>query len=186
MYRNYPSRHYCHRRQQWRDQRRNMGTKRKNANWKEHKTLSEDTHVLWCCLMIREASPIIFLFSYFTNTHDESPRQLTQAKYAVIQSQTVWRCNRVETLCHFQKHVLTLCVAVSLMLRMKDNLPKGTIQVSLVVETAEENSSNLKSYLSAISWTRLLLQRIGEIEFENPELEELDQLSRYKVMSIFA
>ena len=82
--------------------------------------------------------------------------------------------------------MLTLCVAVSLMLRMKDNLPKGTIQVSLAVETAEENSSNLKSYLSAISWTRLLLQRIGEIEFENPELEELDQLSRYKVMSIFA
>jgi len=57
------------------------------------------------------------------------------------------------------------------MLRMKDNLPKGTIKVALgVVETAEENSS--KSYLSVISWKRLLLQRIGEHEFESPKLEE--------------
>ena len=130
-----------------------------------------DTHVQWCSLMMRETKFIIFWFSNFTNTRDESPRKLTQAKYAVIQSQTVWRCNRVETLCHFQKHVLTLCGAVSLMLRMKDNLPKGTIKVALgVVETAEENSS--KSYLSVISWKRLILQRIGENEFESPKLEE--------------
>jgi len=63
-------------------------------------------------------------------------------------------------------------------------LPEGTIAAALVVEATEENSS--ESDLSVIFWKRLLLQRIGENELENPELEELDQLSRYKVKSIFA
>ena len=67
---------------------------------------------------------------------------------------------------------------------MKDSLPEGTIAAALVVEATEENSS--ESDLSVISWKRLLLQRIGENELVNPELEELDQLSRYKVKSIFA
>jgi len=120
----------------------------------------------------------------FTNTHDESPRQLTQAKYAAIQSQTVCRCKRVKTLWHSQKYVFTLCVALSLMLRVKDSLPEGTIAAAHVVETTEVNSS--ESDFSVISWKRLLLQRIGENELENLELEELDQLSRYKVNSIFA
>jgi hypothetical protein len=70
------------------------------------------------------------------------------------------------------------------MLRVKDSLPEGTIAAALVVEATEENSS--ESDLSVIFWKRLLLQRIGENELENPELEELDQLSRYKVKSIFA
>jgi len=69
-------------------------------------------------------------------------------------------------------------------LRVKDSLPEGTIAAALVVEATEENSS--ESDLSVIFWKRLLLQRIGENELENPELEELDQLSRYKVKSIFA
>jgi len=70
-----------------------------------------------------------------------------------------------------------------LMLRVKDSLPEGTIAAALVVEATEENSS--ESDLSVISWKRLLLQRIGENELENPELEELDQLSRHKLKSIF-
>jgi hypothetical protein len=70
------------------------------------------------------------------------------------------------------------------MLRVKDSLPEGTIAAALVVEATEENSS--ESDLSVIFWKRLLLQRTGENELENPELEELDQLSRYKVKSIFA
>jgi len=70
------------------------------------------------------------------------------------------------------------------MLRVKDILPEGTIAAALVVEATEENSS--ESDLSVIFWKRLLLQRIGENELENPELEVLDQLSRYKVKSIFA
>jgi len=69
------------------------------------------------------------------------------------------------------------------MLRVKDSLPEGTIAAALVVEATEENSS--ESDLSVISWKRLLLQRIGENELENPELEELDQLSRHKLKSIF-
>jgi len=55
------------------------------------------------------------------------------------------------------------------MLRVKTSLPEGTIAA-----------------LSVIFWKRLLVQRIGENELENPELEELDQHSRYKVKSIFA
>jgi hypothetical protein len=69
------------------------------------------------------------------------------------------------------------------MLRVKDSLPEGTIAAALVVEATEENSS--ESDLSVIFWKRLLLQRIGENELENPELEELDQLSRHKLKSIF-
>jgi len=69
----------------------------------EHKTLSEGTHVESCSLMLKEATSLILLFSNFTNTLDESPRQLTQAKYAAIQSQTVCRCKKVETLWHSQK-----------------------------------------------------------------------------------
>ena len=133
--------------------------------------------------MMREASPLI-LFSNVTNTHDKSPRQWTQAKYAAIQSQTVCRCKRVKTLCHSQKHVFTLCVALGLMLRVKDSLPEGTIVAALEVEATEENSS--ESDLLVNFWKQLLLQRIGENELENPELEELDQHSRYKVKSIFA
>jgi len=131
-----------------------------------------------------ERQALLFSFSNFTNTHDKSPRQWTQAKYAAIQSQTVCRCKRVQTLCHSQKHVFTLCIAWSLMLRVQDSLPEGTIAPALVVEATEENSS--ESDLSVIFWKWLLLQRIGENELENPELEELDQLSRYKVKSIFA
>jgi len=70
------------------------------------------------------------------------------------------------------------------MLRVKDSLPAGTIAAALVVEAPEENS--FESDLSVISWKRLLLQIIGEIELENTKLEEFDQLSRYKVKSIFA
>jgi len=55
---------------------------------------------------------------------------------------------------------------------------------ALVVEATEENTS--ESDLWVISWKRLLLQKIGENELVNPELEELDQLSRYQVKSIFA
>ena len=55
---------------------------------------------------------------------------------------------------------------------------------AFVVEATEEKTS--ESDLSVIDWKRLLLQRIHENELENPELEELDQLSRYKVKSIFA
>jgi len=87
------------------------------------------------------------------------------------------------SLWHSQKHVFTLCVALSLMLRVKNSLPEGTIAAALVVEATEENSAEFD--LSVISWKRLLLQRIGENELENLELEELDQLSRYKVKSIF-
>jgi len=134
--------------------------------------------------MMREASPLMLLFSNFTNTHDESPRQLTQAKYAAIQSQTVCRCKKVKTLWHSQKHVFALWVALSLMLKVKDSLPEGTIAAALVVEATEENSS--ESDLLVISWKRLTLQRIGENELENPELEEFDQPSRYKIKSILA
>jgi len=70
------------------------------------------------------------------------------------------------------------------MLRVKDSLPEGTIVAALEVEATEENSS--ESDLLVNFWKQLLLQRIGENELENPELEELDQLSRYKVKSIFA
>ena len=161
-----------------------MGTKRKNANRKEHKTLNEYAHVQWCSLMMRKASPLILFFSNFTNTHAESPRQLTQAKYAAIQSQKLYEWNKVNTLWHSQQRVFTLCVALSLMLRVKDSLPAGTIAAALVVEAPEENS--FESDLSVISWKRLLLQIIGEIELENTKLEEFDQLSRYKVKSIFA
>jgi len=55
---------------------------------------------------------------------------------------------------------------------------------ALVVEATEGNTS--ESDLSVISQKRLLLQRIDENELVNPELEELDQLSRCKVKSIFA
>eukprot|EP00277_Geminigera_cryophila_P004032 CAMPEP_0179411912 /NCGR_PEP_ID=MMETSP0799-20121207/4164_1 /TAXON_ID=46947 /ORGANISM="Geminigera cryophila, Strain CCMP2564" /LENGTH=58 /DNA_ID=CAMNT_0021184041 /DNA_START=788 /DNA_END=964 /DNA_ORIENTATION=- len=55
---------------------------------------------------------------------------------------------------------------------------------ALVVEATKENTS--ESDLSIISWKRLLLKNIGENELVNPELEELDKLSRYKVKSIFA
>jgi len=55
-----------------------------------------------------------------------------------------------------KKHVFTLCVALSLMLRVKDSLPEGTIATALVVEATEDSS---ESDLSAISWKRLLLQR---------------------------
>jgi hypothetical protein len=41
------------------------------------------------------------------------------------------------------------------MLRVKDSLPEVTIAAALVVEAAEENSSEF--YLSVISWKRLLL-----------------------------
>ena len=54
---------------------------------------------------------------------------------------------------------------------------------ALVVEATEGNTS--ESDLSVISQKRLLLQRIGKNELVNPELEELDQLSRYKGKSIF-
>ena len=54
---------------------------------------------------------------------------------------------------------------------------------ALVVEATEGNTS--ESDLSVISQKRLLLQRIDENELVNPELEELDQLSRYKGKSIF-
>jgi len=64
--------------------------------------------------MMREASPLILLLSNFTNTHDESLRQFTQAKYIAIRRQIVCRCKRVKILCHSQKHLFTLCVAVSL------------------------------------------------------------------------
>ena len=68
---------------------------------------------------------------------------------------------------------------------MKNKLPGSTIAAALVTEATEENSS--ESGLSFISWKRLLLQRIGEIELKNPELKELDhQLSRYNVKSNFA
>jgi len=134
--------------------------------------------------MMREASPLVLLFPNFTNTHDESPRQLKQAKYVAIQSQTVCRCKTVKTLWHSQKHVFTLCVAMSLILRVKDSLPEGTMAAALVVEATKENTS--ESDLSIISWKRLLLKNIGENELVNPELEELDKLSRYKVKSIFA
>jgi len=134
--------------------------------------------------MMRETSPLILLFPNFTNTHDESPRQLTQAKYVAIQSQTVCRCKKVKSLWHSQKHVFTLCVTLSLILRVKDSLPEGTMAAALVVEATEENTS--ESDLWVISWKRLLLQKIGENELVNPELEELDQLSRYQVKSIFA
>ena len=70
------------------------------------------------------------------------------------------------------------------MLRVKDSLPEGTMAAALVVEATEENTS--ESDLWVISWKRLLLQKIGENELVNPELEELDQLSRYQVKSIFA
>ena len=69
-------------------------------------------------------------------------------------------------------------------MRVKTSLPEGTIAAAHVVEATKENTS--ESDLSVIFWKRLLLQRIGENELENPELEELDQLSRYKVKSIFA
>jgi len=62
---------------------------------------------------------------------------------------------------------------------MKDSLPEGTIAAALVVEAAEEDSS--ESDLSVTSWKRSLLQRIGENEPENIQLEKPDQLSRYKV-----
>jgi len=68
------------------------------------------------------------------------------------------------------------------MLRVKDSFPEVTIAAALVVEAAEENSSEF--YLSVISWKRLLLLRIIENELENSELEKLDQLSSYKVASI--
>jgi len=55
---------------------------------------------------------------------------------------------------------------------VKDSLPEGTIAAALVVEATEENSS--ESDLSVIFWKRLLPQRIGENELENPELEELE------------
>jgi len=100
--------------------------------------------------MRRAANPLILLSSDFANTHDESPRQLTQAKHAAIQSQTVYRCKRVKTLWHSQKHVFTLGVALSLMLRVKDSLPQGTIAAALVVETTKENSS--ESDLLVVSW----------------------------------
>jgi len=83
-----------------------------------------------------------------------------------------------------KKHVFTLCVALSLMLRVKDSLSEGTMAAALVVEATEGNTS--ESDLSVISQKRLLLQRIDENELVNPELEELDQLSRCKVKSIFA
>ena len=105
--------------------------------------------------MRKEASPLILLFSNFTNTHDESPRQLTQAKYAANQSQRVCRCKKVKTFWHSQKHVLTWGVALSLMLRVKDCLPEGTIAAALVVETTDDKSS--ESDLLVISWKRLLL-----------------------------
>ena len=73
-------------------------------------------------------------------------------------------------------------VLLSLMLRVKDSFPEVTIAAALVVEAAEENSSEF--YLSVISWKRLLLLRIIENELENSELEKLDQLSSYKVASI--
>jgi len=105
--------------------------------------------------MMREASPPIVLSPNFTNTHDESPRQLTQVKYVATQSQTVCRCKKVKTLWHSQKHVFNLCVALSLMLRVKDSLPEGTMAGALVVEATEEKTS--ESDLSVISWKRLLL-----------------------------
>jgi len=70
------------------------------------------------------------------------------------------------------------------MLRVKDSLSEGTMAAALVVEATEGNTS--ESDLSVISQKRLLLQRIDENELVNPELEELDQLSRCKVKSIFA
>jgi len=70
------------------------------------------------------------------------------------------------------------------MLRVKDSLSEGTMAAALVVEATEGNTS--ESDLLVISRKRLLLQRIDENELVNPELEELDQLSRCKVKSIFA
>ena len=67
---------------------------------------------------------------------------------------------------------------------MKDSLSEGTMAAALVVEATEGNTS--ESDLLVISRKRLLLQRIDENELVNPELEELDQLSRCKVKSIFA
>jgi len=64
------------------------------------------------------------------------------------------------------------------MLRVKDSLPEGTMAAALVVEQTEENTS--ESDLSIISWKRLLLQRIGENELVNPELEELDSFQDTK------
>ena len=56
-----------------------MGTKSTNTNWKEHKRFSKNSHVQWCSLMTREASPLILLFSHVTNTDDESSRQFNQS-----------------------------------------------------------------------------------------------------------
>jgi len=70
------------------------------------------------------------------------------------------------------------------MLRVKNNLPEVTMAAAHVVEATKENTS--ESDLSVISWKQLPLQRIVENELVNPELEELDQFSRYKVKSIFA
>lgn len=121
MSRNCSSRHSCHRKQQWRDQWWNVGTKQKYAaDRKEHVRLFEDAHLQQCCfLKTKETGSVNFLSSNFTNTHDENPEAIYTSEETCSLRQlkdtgTVTRLKEVNPLWHPQKHWFTFCVAMSL------------------------------------------------------------------------